>query len=443
LKTPLTVLLMWLTISMGQAQDFDTLKIMSYNLLYYGETTSFCTGSNNPIAQKDVFLKVIMDRAKPDILVVNEMGASNVYVSRILEKALNVDGQTEYEAASIKNNGFSDLVNGIFYRGDKLELLSHKSVKEANNGSNLVRVVDIAQFYYRDVNLTAESDTVFIYVLAAHLKAGDSSSDLADRDIATEAVMDRLLDDYPPGYYMFCGDFNMQSSNEDAYQNLAAASNGLYRFYDPINQSGTWHNSASFAEHHTQSTRQSQTNGGCFSGGGMDDRFDLILASGQVIQDTGDVSYIDGSYRAFGQDGNHFNKAINDGANNSVPSTVLAALYELSDHLPVQMNFKVRLQESLPVDTTDTTGDSTTYIPFVAKPQGRIWTQNSRLRVDCFSPSGGEINIYSLDGSLSQSIAVAHGYNELETTVIKTGLYIVRLSTYSGSQVKKIWISSD
>ena len=33
--------------------------------------------------------------------------------------------------------------------------------------------------------------------------------------------------------------------------------------------------------------------------------------------------------------GLHFNAALNSGANFSVPSNVLTALYELSDHLPV------------------------------------------------------------------------------------------------------------
>ena len=53
------------------------------------------------------------------------------------------------------------------------------------------------------------------------------------------------------------------------------------------------------------------------------------------------VSYVDGSYTALGNDGNHFNKSINSPANQAVPSSVADALYNMSDHLPVIMDLAV------------------------------------------------------------------------------------------------------
>jgi hypothetical protein len=35
----------------------DTIKIMQYNLLNYGNTTSWCTTENNNMNDKDIYLK--------------------------------------------------------------------------------------------------------------------------------------------------------------------------------------------------------------------------------------------------------------------------------------------------------------------------------------------------------------------------------------------------
>jgi endonuclease/exonuclease/phosphatase family metal-dependent hydrolase len=329
--------------------QFDTLKVMSYNIMYYGAQTSFCTNSNNNINNKDVFLKSITKYALPDILLVNEMGASVVYADRIIENVLNTDGENRYKRAGIQNNGFSDLVNGIFYDRKKLAEAGHVKVTKTLLNTDIVRAIDIISFYYRDPNLVAGADTVFIHLVGMHLKAGDTSADEDQRDLATEALMARLADDFQPGYFIAAGDLNIKSSSEASYQNLISVSNGSFRFMDPINEPGNWSNNAIFSAIHTQSTH---TSGSCFSGGGLDDRFDFVLLSGQIMEDTGAVSFIEGSYRTIGNDGNHFNQSLMAGTNTSVPSTVRSALYELSDHLPVMASLKVRkLPEPLDTDT--------------------------------------------------------------------------------------------
>jgi hypothetical protein len=61
------------------------------------------------------------------------------------------------------------------------------------------------------------------------------------------------------------------------------------------------------------------------------------------------MRYLSGSLRPIGNDGLHFNSSITSGTNNSVPATVLTALYELSDHLPVVADFELdRLGIGLP-----------------------------------------------------------------------------------------------
>ncbi|MGD1843990.1 MAG: T9SS type A sorting domain-containing protein [Salibacteraceae bacterium] len=315
----------------------DTLRVMHYNLLNYGNFTSSCTSTNNALADKDVHLTTICNYVKPDILTVNEMGDNNVYGNRILANVLNTGSKTSYEKGDFTNNGFSSIVNHIFYDSDKLTLARQEFVDKDLSNSNIVRVLDIYTLYYNDPNLATTLDTTFLHVVVVHLKAGSSNSDRVDRDASTEALMAHLDAKDLRGNYILCGDFNARSSTEDGMQNLLTHPNEQFRFLDPINQLGSWNNSSAFAQYHTQSTR---TSGGCFSGGGMDDRFDLILANSHVINDSANISIVPGSYDALGQDGNRFNGTINSPSNASVPVGVANALFEMSDHLPVIVDLK-------------------------------------------------------------------------------------------------------
>jgi len=416
----LTLLLIMGIGTAGYSQSFDTLTFMSYNLLFYGETTSFCDNSNNNIGSKDAYLKKIVKHADPDFLVVNEMGASSVYLNRILNKALNVDGVSKYNGCAIQSNS-SSIINGMFFNKDKIGLVSRDKVEEALNGSNLVRVIDVNTFYIKDPELEKGADTTIFHVAAAHLKAGNSSSDAAARGLAAEALMDYYVSNASSDNLFLCGDLNVYDSDEAAYQELLSSAHGDYRLYDPIDEAGGWNNNSSFSGIHSQSTRLSSTNGGCFSGGGMDDRFDFILASGAVIQDTGTITYVPTSYRALGQDGNHFNQSLTQGANNSAPSAVIAALYEMSDHLPIVADFKIRLHETT-VDTTDST-DTISVVAPLQVPLATIWTQQNELRVESYA-SGAVIELIDLMGNTVFTHNLSQGYNVFRTDGIPAGIYI-------------------
>jgi hypothetical protein len=104
------------------------------------------------------------------------------------------------------------------------------------------------------------------------------------------------------------------------------------RLFDPIDRIGHWHNNSSFADVHTQSPR-----GGSY--GGMDDRFDWIFVSEAVLNETYEINYVENTYWAVGNDGNHFNQAINNGNNTSVNDAMADALHDASDHLPVIATF--------------------------------------------------------------------------------------------------------
>ena len=52
------------------------------------------------------------------------------------------------------------------------------------------------------------------------------------------------------------------------------------------------------------------------------------------------MNYVDDTYIAFGNDGQHFNQAINSGTNSAVSQAMADALHAASDHLPVFASFQ-------------------------------------------------------------------------------------------------------
>lgn len=305
----------------------DTITVLHYNLLNYGNTTSYCTSTNNNIDQKDGYLQTIINYARPDVFCVNEIGSSSTNHTRILNNVLNINGISHYRRVTTTNNAGSDIVNMLYYNNNKL------GFKLSTTVNTTVRDINIFKFFYRSADL-ASGDTTFITFILAHLKAGSDPSDAQKRADMINNLMNYLNNLGIEDNYVFSGDFNVYSSSEACFQNLINHSNVNIRFYDPINKIGNWNNNSYYAAYHTQST-DNGTNS-CKASGGMDDRFDFIMLSNKIMNGTDKVRYINNTYWAIGNDGNHYNQSINYGTNNSVPSNVLSALAGMSDHLPVR-----------------------------------------------------------------------------------------------------------
>lgn len=327
------------------AQSKDTLTLMTYNLMYYRETTSFCTNSNNNAASKDGYMSTIIGHALPDVLVVNELGGGNAALNsfRLLSNALNQNGRTFYSFANATSSG--NLANMIYFNSNKLGLHSQNTITNGANGLPLVRLIDHYILYHKEPSLAQHQDTTYLHILAAHLKAGNSTTDENERAQATAAVMTYLDNNNIDSNVFFMGDLNLYSSSEPAYQDLINYTNANYRFRDPVNAPGNW-GSTAYASLHTQSTR---TSGGCFAGGGMDDRFDFILTSSGVINQNNRVGYLANTYRTLGQDGRRYNNSLIFPTNNSAPSAVINALYNMSDHLPVLLDVEVLGPQTLSI----------------------------------------------------------------------------------------------
>lgn len=394
-----------------QAQD--TLTVMQYNLLYYGEITGFCNTSNNSLEMKDPYLRSILDYVKPDIFTVNEMSQNENIHQHMLDENLNINFVNYYKRAASSNTAGSTIVNMMYYDSRKLRL------KAQFTAQNFVRDVDVFQLYYISNDL-ALGDTAFVVCVVAHLKAGNSSGDASSRKVMADNTLRFLETRFAHENVLFMGDFNFYSGTEAAYQTMLNYSNADMRFLDPIDQMGAWNNNAFYAGIHTQSTN---TNSNCKSGGGLDDRFDFILISDEVRFGTNKVRYVQESYKAVGQDGQHFNSTMVSPPQNAlVPENIATALYNFSDHLPVTL--QLRIEKTLGV------GESNNR-PFLAEISPNPVGFEAKLSF--YMPKYGsiELQITDINGRLirSESIEMFSGKQSitLNTNDLQSGIYILSL----------------
>lgn len=401
----------------------DTVTVMQYNLLQYSNSASACI----PIAEKTGYIKTICKYVKPDILGVNELYPNATTADYLLNNALNTDGVTYYKRSTYSNLAGSDLVNALYYNDNKLGLISNTPIQ------TVYRDINIFKLFYRASNLATTHDTIYLRVVVAHLKASNTPTDAASRSQMTNDLMNYLTNINVANNYLFQGDCNLYTSAEQAYQNLISSSNANMRFYDPINRAGNWNGNSSFKDIHTQSTHNSGSS--CYITGGLDDRFDLILISNDVRTGNKKVSYIAGSYKAIGQDGNHFNNDLTASpANNSAPTAVINALYGNSDHLPVSLKLKVTPTSS-GIESMESNGISNLEIvnPFADK-----------LEISFFAtkPSKSTIQIINSLGTVCHEckIAVKQDENNFIIPVnLPKGIYFLKIIGENKIQfVKKI-----
>lgn len=317
-------------LSFASFSQTETVKIVAYNVLNFPDGRDDC-GTNTVVPNRADTLRKVLSYLQPDIFVACEIQTEDGADS-ILTRSLNVNGITSYQSAQWHPNGNGgDLNNQMYYNSDKLIFYSQDVIGTSS------RDIDHYVLYLDDPNLSTFYDTTFIDVYMCHLKAGSSGSSETIREAQTQALMDYIATQ-PTDHHLFvCGDLNVYSSNEAGYQNMVT---GPLALQDPINAPGSWNNNGSFAAIHTQSTRTS-LNLDCGSKGGCDDRFDQILVSSNVMTGADSLQYIPNSYDAVGNDGNHFNTNLLNGANSQYPDSVVNALYYMSDHLPVAMEVLV------------------------------------------------------------------------------------------------------
>ena len=387
------------------AKSQDTLTVLSYNILNYPISN----------ATKADTLKPIIQYTQPDIFMITELTSSSG-ATTILNDALNIDGVTYYQQANYVNGPDTD--NLLYYNSNKLVLYSQFEI------ATTLRNISEYVLYYNASGMTSASDTVFIYCYMAHLKASTGASNEQQRNQEAVTLKNYMDSRVNIENVLLGGDFNLYTSSEAAHNTIL--NGGNVALFDPISSPGNWNNNSIFANIHTQSTRSgSLGDGGAF--GGMDDRFDWIFTSADVLSGTNKLTYVPNSYRAFGNDGNHFNKSINATPTNTVvPANIADALYYMSDHLPVEM--KVYLPLNVGVDEVNT---ADVWKGFYGNEGFNFESKKTEKQLTVF--------VYDVMGKVIQSKT----YNSTNKFQVKlshlpSGIYIVKVKALNNQQSFKI-----
>lgn len=290
----------------------DTLRVCNYN------ATNF-RGPQDADRYDD--FRMILRGIHPDVVAMQEIISEDAVDGLLSFVYLQIND--DWTAVPFHNGHDTD--NALFYRTSKVSSVSQRYI-----GTTLR---DIAEYVLQPV---APDTSQRIRVYSLHLKAGDT--DQARRQAEAE-ILRGQLDLLPAGsLFLVCGDYNLYTSTEPAYQLLLSPNpSPIGQSFDPIDTPGEWHNNAAFAAIHTQSPQASY--------GGMDDRFDFILVSG-ALMDTAGTYVLPETYTPYGNDGRHFNQGIDEGTNTVVPDSIADALPIASDHLPVYVDLLLRAEAS-------------------------------------------------------------------------------------------------
>ena len=101
----------------------DTLTVMQYNLLYYGNYNSGfaeCFETNNNTQRKDECIRTLVDYVKPDIFTVCEFGATQQLLNDFLRHNLNINGANYWQSDNIINYAGSNIINHLFCGGTQI-----------------------------------------------------------------------------------------------------------------------------------------------------------------------------------------------------------------------------------------------------------------------------------------------------------------------------------
>ncbi len=386
----------------------DTLRIATYNLLNF-------PGADGATRIND-FVTVVQ-AIDPDILVVQEV-QSQAGVNMFLTQVMNAGGNL-YQTAPFGDG--PDTNNSVFFKQDRIILLAVDEIRTA--------LRNISEYTF-----LASGQELLVYSL--HLKAGSTDTDQRIRDNETTVLRNHLNNLPANSNFIVAGDYNIRSAAESAFVELIESqADNDGRLFDPINQIGEWHNNGFFVMIHTQSTRTTSFGDG--STGGLDDRFDMMLVSNSILKDGG-IKIVPSSYRAFGNDGDHFNAAINAGANFAVPAAVADALHQVSDHLPVVASFVFGTATSV-TSSSDPQPDAITLFQNYPNPFNAETTISYSLRksglvsLRVFNISGEEV------ASLVNGVRPAGEHAvHFDTSKLASGVYLYRLTVGNSSFNKKL-----
>ena len=311
-----------LAVLVGAAPAARAIEIVTWNVIDYPTTG---------LAARQPNLRTVVAALDPDLIVMQEL-KSQAGADSFRINVLNVVHPGEWAATSF----FPTTESAMFYKTAKLTLTFGGSAVTTSGPR------DVLVCRFKPAGYTAASTDFRVY--SVHFKAGQSGTPPADSSIRRLECTDlrNSINLAAAGtQFLIGGDTNFYGDWEGGYIRLTESqADNDGRAKDPNPIAGTW-NSGAYAFHHSQST----CTGGCPSGiwatGGLDDKFDFWLTS-LNLQDGEGMDVVPGSAFPYGNDGAHYNSAVNGGGfNGAVGLTVANALLGSSDHLPAIVVLRV------------------------------------------------------------------------------------------------------
>lgn len=402
-------LVLLLVAGMFSAQSQTSFKLMFYNLLDYPEA---------PPQNRNVILKDILNVYQPDIFMVCELEseeASNDIlnfslgeINKNYEKALFVSNQSSY-------NNYSSLQQELYYNTAYFTLTNQEEI------TTNVRDINHYTLLLNTNTQNTNSNSVYLEVFVTHLKASQGTENEQKRLQMVEQFTNALNNLNPNSYVIFAGDFNFYTSSESGYQKILDPNNHVI-MKDVLNQNNSlqsWHTNYNFKNIHTQATRISSSEfGGYGAGGGLDDRFDFITFSDNILNSSA-INYVANSYKSFGNNGNCYNKRIDDtSCTGNYDFTLRSNLYQMSDHLPVVA--QLESTTTLGVNTTGFLSDSFKFTNGNIARNSLNFTVKSNL-------IGEEILIFNQLGQEIQRLKITEEKNTINTSSLEKGVYYIKI----------------
>lgn len=324
----------------------DTLSVMAYNVLNYGD------GCQGDIGKLNSHFKTIVKYTKPDLLSCEKISAftperhkSSNFATLICDGVLNAVFRARYAYADPSNESEADNMSVLFYNKEKLVFVKTETI--------LARITDfnLYKLYYRDSKLALTKDTVFLYVLVNHTQSGDDSK---QRDKQLTKVMKRIREEFPnlPNLIVM-GDFNTRKTGEDGYQAIVNSEKASTKMFDPpfypdkvLSYPANWTKRPElYLRFLTTSTRLSESvPNDCGTGGGAKSWYDHIFISPSLVNGSRKMKYIPNSYKTIGNDGKRLGIEVNSKTkrNTAVPNDLAEALFHFSNKYPVSLQLMVK-----------------------------------------------------------------------------------------------------
>jgi endonuclease/exonuclease/phosphatase family metal-dependent hydrolase len=230
----------------GTLHASDGVRVACWNITNYG-------GGNTANIENVVYGEFNGNRFAPDVILLQEIetsGALAQIVSTLNTGLGGVSGSPpDWTAAQFFSGGGGGINTALVYRSGMFDLVGSTLV--APNGGTSANPRNIVRYDLRLEGYLAEETVIALYPV--HMKAGSSGSDQARRLVEAQIIRDDA-ETLPAGRHIIVGgDFNIQSSSQAAYQELTGfQANNNGRVLDPINAPGSWNNSFTYRNIHTQ-----------------------------------------------------------------------------------------------------------------------------------------------------------------------------------------------